>query len=422
MPSRCTVGSPVVTSAERPVASPASSRCTCCARRGSRPPDPPWTYAAIGGRPDQGGPLGDVAGSEQLLDRDRAPVAEPRLAVGHRQLPALGDRVDALLRRRVERLRPELVEHRQHLQERRPLPPEAGLRHLDAVPLRDDGLLPGRGERRQVRAADQPGQHLATGVPPLACGRNASTASATKPCAPLVAGRLGLRGHVGAGGRGRPRPGARAPPRRPGWRTARPRGARPSRSHRSAEVVQLSRNRSCTRSMVAATRAEQRVPVAGVADRRLEHGRQRQRAVVAQQEQPGVDGARHRRGQRSGARDVVEAHGRERLGRRSRRGRVPGRRAPAASGRSRSPRSRGGRRRGRSGGARRRAARSRRPRRRRRRCRRARASAGPTARPASGSRTPSRRCPRGSVVVVNCHQCLSSGCTRRVRRVVASMS
>ena len=135
-----------------------------------------------------------------------------------------------VLGRRVERLRPELVEHRQHLEQRRSLAPEVGLRHLDAVPLRDDRVLPGGGERRQVVAADQPRQHLATGVTPLGRGGTRSTASATNPCAPLVAGRLGLRGHVGAGGRGRPRPAARARRRRPGWRTARPHAARGRRA------------------------------------------------------------------------------------------------------------------------------------------------------------------------------------------------
>ena len=196
VPSRCTVGSPVVTSAVRPVASPARRACTWRDNRGSRPPGRPGRTPASAVSPTSAARSATYSGASSSSSRHRAPVAEPGLAVGHRQLPALGDRVDARPRVGVQRLGAQLVEHRQHLEQRGTLAPQVGLRDLHAVPLRDDRVLPGRLERGQVVAAHQTREHLAAGVAPLGPAEGLDRLG-HEPPPPRVPRGLGLGGDVG---------------------------------------------------------------------------------------------------------------------------------------------------------------------------------------------------------------------------------
>ena len=65
VPSRCTVGSPVVTSAAHPVASPASSACTWRDRRGSRPPGLPGRTPRSAVSPTRAARLATYSGSSR---------------------------------------------------------------------------------------------------------------------------------------------------------------------------------------------------------------------------------------------------------------------------------------------------------------------------------------------------------------------
>ena len=330
---------------------PAAGR-TCCGQARLPAARRTGPHVARGRVADERGPFAHVRRIEQVRHLERRRVAEPRLAVGHRQLPGLGDRVDPLGRVGVEGARSQVVEAQlvqdgEHLEQRRPLPPEPGLRDLHAVPLRRPT---GASQVAEKAARSAPATSPGSTSPPEwrhSRGRKASTASATKPCPHA---RRAASACAAASGPAAP---ASATSRSSteaydGLANSSPaRGTDPPGSHRSADVDQWLSNSSRTRVDGRGHAREQRMSVAGVADGRLEHGRERQAAVVAQQEQPGVDRAGDRRRQRTRARDVVEPHGQERLTGGAPPVPVPDRTAPAGPGRRRWPRSRAGRRPGR---------------------------------------------------------------------------
>ncbi len=142
-------------------------------------------------------------------------------------------------------------------------------------------------------------------------GRNDSTASATKPSLHALRAACACSATV---------PVLRAETRRSsvaayaGFVNSSPaRGALPPGSHsvRRGRPVGLEEpahplDRGCDAR-------EERVALPGVADGRLQHRRQRQRPVVAEQQEPGVDRPGDGRGQGTGARHVVQAHRGERL-------------------------------------------------------------------------------------------------------------
>ena len=96
---------------------------------------------------DQSPAFGRVAGAEQVVEGDVCGVAVPRLAVGERELRALGDQVDEL---GCPGLQVEPVEERQLLQQHRPLPPRARLAHRPAAEVERCRLLVRRAPRREV--------------------------------------------------------------------------------------------------------------------------------------------------------------------------------------------------------------------------------------------------------------------------------
>ena len=139
---------------------------------------------------------------------------------------------------------------------------------------------------------------------------------------------------------------------------------------------------------------QQRMTVARVADRVGEHVGELQRAVVAQQQQPGIDRAGDGGREAARAGHEVEPLGAVRARSSRRRARGPAPSAPTGCRASRRwRRCRPGRRRARSGAARPRAGRMRRRRRRRTRCRRARAPPARSPWRASGWTRSCRTCP-----------------------------
>ena len=207
----------------------------------------------------------------------------------------------------------EPVQHGQHVQQGRALAPQPGLGDLDAVPLQQRRRLPGRAVRRQVGAAHQPGPQPPVGAGELPVGEGLDRVR-HEAGGPLLARRLRLgRDVVAGGGGGRDQALQHRGVRRVGEQLARDR-------HRAPRQPDLGRGRPLLGEQVAdaldggGDAGQERVPVAGVVDGRPEHGGQRQRAVVAQQQQPGVDGAGHGRGERPRAGHVVQPHRRERLG------------------------------------------------------------------------------------------------------------
>ena len=239
------------------------------------------------------------AGESRVVQRRVRPVAVPGLAVGERQLHHLGDRVDALGRGRVEqppghrgrRAPPALcsstgpwpqarvlaTEKPCHSRRRRLLP---GRPRTRPCPRRSPGR---RGPRRWSRGT--------------AAREKASTASATKPCAPGPPGGVDLGLPVAAGGRALVDQPLQRARRRPGLVNSAPgSGALPSRSQSCGGRQPVARRTAPrTRADRGATRGSSGCPSRRVADRRREHVGQRPGAVVAQQQQPGVDGAGHGR-------------------------------------------------------------------------------------------------------------------------------
>ena len=260
----------------------------------------------VGTVADQRGPRTGVLGGQQRGTRNVG-VAVPRLAVGERELQRLGLRVDALQARRVVNTRVvERVQDGQRLEQHRALTPEAGLGDRVPVPVQRDRCLPGGRPAGQVVAGDQPGVRTSAGVTERQPAERVDRlGDETLP--PGAAGRLDLRLPVRTGGpsgvdeaaqRVRVRRVGDHLPRRGRAAVAEPeaRGGRPV----------VGEQRPDPRDGLPG-RADQRVAGGGVADRRLQHLGERAGAVVAQQQQPGVDGARHHGGERSGTGDEVQA-------------------------------------------------------------------------------------------------------------------
>ncbi len=370
----------------------------------------PWLPAARRARPELGGRgvadqrdrCSTYAGSRQLGDRHVAAVAVPRLAVGEGELEHLGRRVRAVDGRRVEGLVGQPVQHRERLQQHRPLPPQVRLGDLEAAEgLRD---------------------------------RRARTTRSTPPCRRRSARRRGPHrsspGRVCAGTR---RPPLRRSPRarHRGLRRTGPRGPAPaaspdatSRSRTSAYAVFTTSSHGTRQPATGEPLGgrgrpvlgehllhrrhggggtwQQRVAVPGVAGRVGEDVAERAGAVVATEHQPGVDGAGDGGRERARPGHQVEPEPAEVLDRRAGRRRALPAQHDRGAGRPRSRTPPEPLPRGRSGAARRRGARTPRRSPRRRRCRRPRAPPSPTARRASAWTRSSRTCRAGSGAWSSC--------------------
>ena len=209
--------------------------------------------------------------------------------------------------------RGELVEHPEHLEQRRALAPRAGLGDRVALPLRRDRVLPRGLEGGQVRPGEDAGKHRPAGVPvgppgevvdglrhePLRPGP-AHGVDALLPGAarrPLLADQPFQGVGPGLVGQQRARHG-RGPVDQPGVGRGRP------------VLLEELLHRGDRR----ADPLEHGVAVARVVQGGRGHLGQGHRAPVAQQDQPGLRGPGDRRGQRTGAGDPVEAGGGEVLG------------------------------------------------------------------------------------------------------------
>ena len=336
-----------------------------CGRRGSRPPGLPGRSSPEASLADEPAPFVRVGRAEQVVQRD-LDVAVPGLAVGERELRALDDRVDEVRALAVAEV--EAVEQRQLLQEDRPLAPRPGLEDLPAVVGARDRLLDRRLPRGEVVAVEQrarPGDRL---------GDEAAVEDVARGLELAV--RLGEHAAIGR---------------------SQVAVAEELACLRNGQV-QLRRRRPLVAEDLlhpldrAHDPRHERVAALRVADRRLQHVGERQRAELAQQQEPGVEGARHAGRQQPGPRHELVAELAETLDRR--RGR---RRALAvddehlvALGAVEQDRHLAAR--ARSGAARPPAARTRPRPPRRRRSRRARASPSRPPRRASASRRPCRTC------------------------------
>ncbi len=153
------VGSPT------PGASGASP--TGVARRGF---SPPGRSSADDSCVEQAAPLLRVVAREEHVERHvgEVRIAVPRLAIGERELRALGDRVDVLRRVLAHPREVEALEQPQLLEEDRRLAPRPGLEHLVAVVVDRERLLPPRLPRCQVFRREKARVTLAGAVAPLA--------------------------------------------------------------------------------------------------------------------------------------------------------------------------------------------------------------------------------------------------------------
>ncbi len=323
LPSRSTVGSPVVASVGRDVDTPASTRRTCSASRGSRPPGAPGRNSVSAAEPTSAARSWTYAGPSRssTVSGEASPYQASRSAITSFQTSVTAWTPSAVSGSSA--VGPRVVQHGQRLEQGGPLTPQPGLGDLHALPLVHRRRLPGGLVGGEVRAADQPGQHLPAGVPPLARPERLDGLG-HEAAAPRVARRLGLLGDGRRRAAGVDEPLQHRGVGRVAEQLSRPRGP-------TAGQPEVGRRRPVGLEELAdaldggGRPGDQRVAVARIPDRRLEDGGQRQRAVVAQEEQPGVDRAGHGRRERAGAGHVVEAERRERLA-----GRRRGRRSLAA--------------------------------------------------------------------------------------------
>ena len=420
VPSRCTVGSPVVTSAAAARRLAGEQALHVPGQPGLATARRPGPYAEIGSLADEGGPCAHVVG----LPAGRS----PRPGSGRRTMPR-GPPSPASSTRRSRGSRAAVDGSSAS-------GPSAS---SIASTCSSAGPWPHRSVfatwtpcHSAVTGSSQVAENAARSSPPTSPGstsppecRHARAAERVdrlrhEATTPGVAGRLRLRGHVGTGGRCRvDEPFEHRRVDRVREQLAVARGS-------SVAQPQVRRGRPAVAEQVlhafdrGGDAGEDGMTVAGVADRRLEDGRERERPVVAQQQQPGVHGSRHGGRQRTGAGDVVESHGRERLRCRSGRSRT----LPAEHARRRVRGGRDDRGEVATGPVevwldhvQHEAA----------RCRGVEGVAAELEHPLRRLRgQPVRRGhhPEGAFEGGSSreHQCRSSGCTRRVRRVVASMS
>ena len=162
-----------------------TSRCTVSPRVGS--PTPGAAATARDGRrqarvvaagpqlgrrlvADEAPPLVGVRAREEHVHRhvDEVGVAVPRLAVGERELRALGDRVDVVGARVAHRREVEALEQAQLLEEHGRLAPRAGLEHGEAVVVDGERLLERRAPVAQVFLREQAAVPGTGAVHPLA--------------------------------------------------------------------------------------------------------------------------------------------------------------------------------------------------------------------------------------------------------------
>ncbi len=278
------------------------------------------------GLADQLAPLVVVGRREQVVKRHvgERGVAVPGLAVGEGELARLGHRVDEVRGSRAHRGQVVAVEQGELLQEDRALAPGTGLGDGQPVVVVRDGRLQPGAPGRQVLAGEQaavplPGHvhHLGGGELADLLGDEAVVPGATGglelPVA-IAARRLRLGENAGVGG---------------GERSVGEPAAR--RGHAAARQVHLRRRLPVLAEQVGdagdrpADRGDQRIAVLRVTDRVAQHVAEPERAVLAQQQQPAAERARHGRGEQPAARHQVEAEARVRLG-----GRGGGRGALAA--------------------------------------------------------------------------------------------
>ena len=118
---------------------------------------------------DERAPLVRVRAGEQRVERhvEEVGVAVPRLAIGERELRALGHGVDVLGRGVSHGREVEALEQPQLLEEDGRLAPRAGLQHRQPVVVDGERLLVGRLPVAQILLGEQPGVTHAGAVHPL---------------------------------------------------------------------------------------------------------------------------------------------------------------------------------------------------------------------------------------------------------------
>ena len=260
------------------------------------------------GRPlrDQGTAAGAVVLRQQVIER-HVRVAVVRLPVRERELLRLQDGVRPQLGGRIKVPVLEPGQDGQGLQQRRPLAPRPGLGDRVAPELHGGGrLIPGF-ESRQIVQGEHSAVIRARGMPVRGLNRLHHGAG-HEPLPPLAPGRINSRLAGGCPDSGLHEPFQRAGIGRVPHQLALGRDS-------AARHPQLSRRGPVRLEQRGHGRdggsdpAEHRVAVPRVADREVQHRVQLPRSVVTQQQEPGVDGGRHRGGQGTRARNEVQAFG-----------------------------------------------------------------------------------------------------------------
>ncbi|MCY1513454.1 hypothetical protein D9M68_479550 [compost metagenome] len=252
-----------------------------------------------------------VGVGQQVLQRhvDEGRIAVIGLAVGKGQLHGFRDPVHEFRAGRAHAGQVHALEQRERLQEDRALAPRARLGHGVAVVVVGDRLVVAGGPARQVVRGDHAPVGGAALVHDVGAAREAFDLFGHEAPVERVARRLdlafavraralGLLQHAGPG----------AGQRRIAEQLA---GLR----HLAARHVDLGRRRPVGFEKVLqagdgiGNARHQRMAMLGVIDGGLQHVAHAHRAVVAQQQHPGVEGARDDRGQEPVARDQLQAFG-----------------------------------------------------------------------------------------------------------------
>src|SRR6478609_2826136 len=152
---------------------------------------------------EQAPPLFRIVPREQVGERDldEVRVAVPGLAVGERELRALGNGVHPLCARLAHGAEVESLEQPELLEEDRRLAPRARLEDLVVVVIDRERLLPGRRPVVQVLLREEARVALAAAVEPLAL-LEADDLLRNEAAVPAVVCRLELRIAICGGGLG----------------------------------------------------------------------------------------------------------------------------------------------------------------------------------------------------------------------------
>ncbi|CUK02184.1 Uncharacterised protein [Achromobacter sp. 2789STDY5608615] len=292
-------------------------------RRGARPAGEPGC-SVVAARGPMAAARAGVVVAQQRGQRhvDEIGIAVPGGAVGEGQLGGLGDAVHELRRGRVQPVHLQVAQQRQLLQVNRALRPDAALGNRVAAVLQRDRIVVAGAPVGQVGLAQQAAIALAGGVAHRFMGVVGVDLVGDEAAVPD-----GQRGVDAAGAVGRRRVGF-VQDAGVGGGDGRRAQQRAGRGHLAVgqpdggRAGPLVAEQGLHREDGLRDARHQRKTVAGVVDGRAQHVGQFPGAVVAQQGQPGAEGAGHGGGQQPDAGHQVHAQSAE-IGRRRQRRRRP---------------------------------------------------------------------------------------------------